>query len=110
MPSWTSGRPAKSLNFLQLTPLTFCPRSFEGRAWDNEGNAKYIATGSAAGPSAAYLYKHNLVQGNYSFEILQGRFLGRPSQIGVRVKAKNNEICNVHVSGQVCKIANIEFV
>jgi PhzF family phenazine biosynthesis protein len=54
-------------------------KRFEGRTWDNGGNVEDIATGSAAGPSSAYLYKYNLVQGNCSFEISQGRFLGRPS-------------------------------
>lgn len=83
---------------------------FEGRTWDNQGNIEDIATGSAAGPCGAFLYKHNLVQGNSSFEILQGRFLNRPSHIEVFAKVENHKICNVFVSGHVSKIANIDFV
>ena len=32
----------------------------EGRTWDNAGDVEDIATGSAAGPAAAYLLQHRL--------------------------------------------------
>ncbi len=84
--------------------------NIEGRTWDNRGSIEDIATGSAAGPVGAYLFKHNIVHGSCSFEISQGRFLGRPSRIEVLINADNHEISNVFVSGHVCKVANIDFV
>lgn len=84
--------------------------NLEGRTWDNQGSVEDIATGSAAGPCGAFLYKHNLIRGNRSFTIIQGRFLGRPSQIEVLIKVENNKICNIFVSGYVCKVADIRFV
>ena len=85
-------------------------QKFEGRTWDNLGKVEDIATGSAAGPASAFLYKNNLVNCNQSFVIKQGRFLGRPSEIKVLPEILGGEICNIVVSGQVCKVANIEFV
>lgn len=84
--------------------------NIEGRTWDNQGSIEDIATGSAAGPSGAFLYNHNLVQGNCSFEILQGRLVSRPSRIEVLIKVEKNKISKVYVSGHVCKIADIDFV
>jgi len=83
---------------------------FEGRTWDNLGKVEDIATGSAAGPVGAFLYKNDLVTGNQSIVIKQGRFLGRPSEIKVSLKVQGSDLCNILVSGQVCKVANIEFV
>ncbi len=85
-------------------------KKFEGRTWDNLGKVEDIATGSAAGPASAFLYKNNLVNCNQPFVIRQGRFLGRPSEIKVSLKVQGSDLCNILVSGQVCKIANIEFV
>ena len=85
-------------------------QEFEGRTWDNLGKVEDIATGSAAGPAGAFLFKNNLVSGNQSLIIKQGRFLGRPSEIKVLPKVQGGELCSILVSGQVCKIANIEFV
>jgi trans-2,3-dihydro-3-hydroxyanthranilate isomerase len=50
------------------------------------------ATGSAAGPLAAYLVKHHLAQSPFRFE--QGYEMGRPSQIYTRIEGSE-----VHVSG-----------
>lgn len=85
-------------------------QTFEGRTWDNEGKVEDIATGSAAGPVGAFLYKHNLVFAGESFIIKQGRFLMRPSEIKVIIKPQKNDFYHVSVTGQVCKIANVEFV
>lgn len=84
--------------------------TFEGRTWDNFGKVEDIATGSAAGPAGAFLCKHNKVNIQESFVIKQGRFLGRPSEIKVCIDGDKNEFSNVYVSGQVCKVANINFV
>lgn len=71
----------------------------EGRTWDNEGIIEDIATGSAAGPVAAYLVKHKLKNYNEVMTINQGRFLNRASQINVIVYGNNNIITNIDVIG-----------
>lgn len=55
----------------------------EGRTWDNAGAVEDIATGSAAGPAAAYLLQHRLTSDDGPIRLSQGRFLGRPSTITV---------------------------
>lgn len=55
----------------------------EGRTWDNAGAVEDIATGSAAGPAAAYLYAHALLARDEPLRLQQGRFVGRPSTITV---------------------------
>ena len=62
----------------------FDPERREGRTWDNAGAVEDVATGSAAGPAAAYLAAHGLVTTSESIVIHQGRFVGRPSRIAVR--------------------------
>jgi PhzF family phenazine biosynthesis protein len=69
----------------------------EGRTWDNRGVTEDVATGSAAGPTAAYLISHGQRPGNEPFQVHQGRFVGRPSRIGVR-RTRNGSI---HVGGMV---------
>jgi PhzF family phenazine biosynthesis protein len=59
------------------------PEQREGRTWDNAGGVEDVATGSAAGPAAAYLIAHGLAAEGESIIISQGRFLGRPSRIAV---------------------------
>jgi trans-2,3-dihydro-3-hydroxyanthranilate isomerase len=56
----------------------------EGRTWDNRGVTEDVATGSAAGPVAAYLMEHRLRTPDDAFHVHQGRFVGRPSLIDVR--------------------------
>ncbi|NVC94077.1 PhzF family phenazine biosynthesis protein [Vibrio natriegens] len=84
--------------------------AFEGRTWDNAGLLEDVATGSAAGPVAAYLTKHKLASYNSKIIISQGRFLGRASEIQVYVETKENTAPSIWVSGDVVKVANIEFV
>jgi trans-2,3-dihydro-3-hydroxyanthranilate isomerase len=60
------------------------PDKPEGRTWDNRGVTEDVATGSAAGPTAAYLVSHGLRSATESFQVHQGRFVGRPSRIDVR--------------------------
>ncbi|MEA3437385.1 MAG: PhzF family phenazine biosynthesis protein, partial [Thermodesulfobacteriota bacterium] len=83
--------------------------SFEGRTWDNEGKVEDIATGSAAGPAAAFLFKAGLVTENEPFQISQGRMVGRPSKIEVCIDANERAIRNIRVSGNVHKVASIFF-
>jgi PhzF family phenazine biosynthesis protein len=84
--------------------------AFEGRTWDNAGLVEDIATGSAAGPAAAYLTKHQLASTDQEFILSQGRFLGRASEIQVYVASKLNAKPSVWVSGDVIKVANVELV
>ena len=73
----------------------------EGRTWDNAGAVEDVATGSAAGPAAAYLLEHSLVSGS-SFSLAQGRFAGRPSTMSVEI-AENSDIW---VGGPVAPVAS----
>ena len=83
--------------------------TFEGRTWDNEGKVEDIATGSAAGPAAAFLFSSGLVSGKISFQISQGRLVGRPSKINVYIETKKHLMSNIVVSGDVYKVASISF-
>lgn len=84
--------------------------NFEGRTWDNDGSVEDIATGSAAGPTATFLVKHKLAFCNTPIIISQGRFLGRPSEIEAYVETNETTVSNIWVSGDVVKVANINFV
>ena len=55
----------------------------EGRTWDNAGAVEDVATGSAAGPAAAYLISHGLADPAQPVVLHQGRFVGRASTITV---------------------------
>ncbi len=57
------------------------PDGPEGRTWDNLGLVEDVATGSAAGPAAAYLISHGLQPADEPFRISQGRFTGRSSSM-----------------------------
>lgn len=84
--------------------------NFEGRTWDNKGLVEDIATGSAAGPAAAFLTKHELAFLDTSIFISQGRFLGRESKIEIYVEGVEGKASNIWVSGDVVKVADIRFV
>ena len=56
----------------------------ELRTWDNLGQVEDVATGSAAGPAAAYLFAESLAEPGSAIELAQGRFAGRPSKIEVK--------------------------
>jgi trans-2,3-dihydro-3-hydroxyanthranilate isomerase len=81
----------------------------EGRTWDNDGRVEDVATGSAAGPVGAYLVRHGLASSNIEITLHQGRFLGRPSQMRVRVDVSNGEIVAVYVTGGVRMVARGVF-
>lgn len=69
---------------------------FEGRTWDNAGAVEDAATGSAAGPVAAYLVQHGIRQADEEIVLTQGRFVHRPSELRMRVLEDG-----VRVAGQV---------
>ena len=69
----------------------------EVRTWDNLGRVEDVATGSAAGPAAAYLFSLGLADASLPLELAQGRFAGRPSRINIRRDGLNQLL----VSGEV---------
>ena len=77
------------------------PVAREGRTWDNLGDVEDAATGSAAGPAAAFLVASGQATMERNFTITQGRFVGRPSAITVRVAADGG----VFVGGRVFGVA-----
>lgn len=83
--------------------------TLEGHTWDNEGKVEDIATGSAAGPAGAFLFKAQRVPGNTPFQVRQGCRFGRPSKIDVCLEANKGVIKNIIVSGDVHKVASISF-
>lgn len=48
----------------------FDPDAREGRTWDNGGAVEDVATGSAAGPAAAYLAAHGLAASDQRWMVL----------------------------------------
>jgi trans-2,3-dihydro-3-hydroxyanthranilate isomerase len=79
----------------------FDPDEREGRTWDNAGAVEDVATGSAAGPAAAYMAAHGLAAEGEPIIINQGRFLGRPSQIVVTPDSRGE----LWVGGPVAPVA-----
>jgi len=71
----------------------------EGRTWDNDGRVEDIATGSAAGPAAAYLVTHKRASIGEKLVLAQGRFINRPSEIYATVHRGSK--LNVTIKGQV---------
>lgn len=80
----------------------FDEKRLEARTWDNFGKVEDVATGSAAGPLGAYIYKHKRVDSNEPIIIQQGRFVHRPSKIKVTKSTSGDEIL---VSGSVTFLA-----
>lgn len=73
----------------------------EIRTWDNLGKVEDVATGSAAGPAAAYLFTLGIADRNLPVDLAQGRFAGRPSKLAV-VQSKKGHLL---VSGEVWPIS-----
>jgi trans-2,3-dihydro-3-hydroxyanthranilate isomerase len=78
----------------------------EGRTWDNDGRVEDIATGSAAGPTGAYLVAHGLANPAQVIEISQGRFVGRPSVLLVVAQKDDQGRTWVKVAGDACLFAS----
>jgi PhzF family phenazine biosynthesis protein len=79
----------------------FDPGQREGRSWDNAGAVEDVATGSAAGPAAAWLAAQGLAAHDETIIINQGRFLGRPSMITVTPDSQGD----LWVGGPVAPVA-----
>jgi trans-2,3-dihydro-3-hydroxyanthranilate isomerase len=82
--------------------LVFDVEGREARTWDNLGQVEDVATGSAAGPAAAYLLQHGMADRHSSIEILQGRFADRPSRIVVNQDKEGRLL----VSGEVWPVGH----
>ncbi|MNZ59038.1 Trans-2,3-dihydro-3-hydroxyanthranilate isomerase [compost metagenome] len=78
----------------------------EGRTWDPLGVVEDIATGSAAGPVAAWMVEQGLEFHGQPFALSQGRFLGRPSRLDVCVDDDNR----VKVGGKVQLLAQARLL
>ena len=63
----------------------------------NVGIAEESASGSAAGPLAAYLVAHGLATERRPVVVEQGHALGRPSRIEVRVSGGGVRVCGTAV-------------
>jgi PhzF family phenazine biosynthesis protein len=74
----------------------------EMRTWDNLGRVEDVATGSAAGPAAAYLLARGLASPDLPIELAQGRFTGRPSKITV-IQDQDH---NILVRGEVWPVSH----
>jgi PhzF family phenazine biosynthesis protein len=84
----------------------FHPPTMEGRTWDNDGRVEDIATGSAAGPTGAYLVRYGRAQAGQAILLHQGSFVGRPSQLTVHVTGSAQAMTSVEVSGDVAMVAS----
>jgi trans-2,3-dihydro-3-hydroxyanthranilate isomerase len=82
--------------------LLFDTANREVRTWDNLGRVEDVATGSAAGPAAAYLLSLGLADPNLPIELAQGRFAGRPSKIQITRDPFNRFL----VSGEVWPVSH----
>lgn len=80
--------------------------NLEGRTWDPAGQVEDIATGSAAGPVAAYLVRHGVRAAGQTFSLQQGRFVQRPSRLDVCVAVDGK----VSVGGHVHLVACAELL
>ncbi|MGF6691111.1 PhzF family phenazine biosynthesis protein [Pseudomonas sp. D(2018)] len=78
----------------------------EGRTWDPLGVVEDIATGSAAGPVAAWRVAQGLERADQPFALAQGRFLGRSSRLDVCVTTAGN----VLVGGEVQLLAHARLL
>lgn len=73
------------------------------------GVAEDPATGSAAGPLAVHLARHNRIAFDTVIQISQGVELGRPSTLYARVEGSQDRIDTVEVGGFAVVVARGEF-
>lgn len=81
------------------------PERPEGRTWDNAGRVEDVATGSAAGPAAGYLMRHQVRPNDEPLLLHQGQYTGRPSTIRVRPEPDGR----LWVGGPVAHVAAGRF-
>jgi trans-2,3-dihydro-3-hydroxyanthranilate isomerase len=66
-------------------------------------------TGSAAGPLACHLCRHDLLEWKTWIEISQGEEIGRPSTLFARAQGSDGAIEQVEVGGRAVVVARGEF-
>ena len=76
------------------------------------GIAEDPATGGACGPLGSYLVHYGLVSGDAARRIvnLQGRVMGRPSWIHIRIAGTRDRITSVEIGGEAVLIAKGSLV
>ncbi len=79
------------------------PATPEGRTWDNAGLQEDVATGSAAGPAAAYLVQHAARPEDTTITIWQGARAGRPCELRATVHREEGAL-RVEVEGDIVLI------
>ncbi|MCC8108706.1 MAG: PhzF family phenazine biosynthesis protein [Planctomycetes bacterium] len=84
----------------------FDTATLECRTWGNVDHAEDVATGSAAGPLAAYLVKHGKARADETIAVRQGRFVKRPSVIQACVTATGGDTLTVSIAGDVAPFAS----
>ena len=67
------------------------------------------ATGSAAGPLALHLARHDRISFGQEIEIVQGEEVGRPSTLYARVDGTSGEVERIEVGGAAVVVARGEF-
>jgi trans-2,3-dihydro-3-hydroxyanthranilate isomerase len=86
-----------------------------GKTWKTRMFAPYHgvpedpATGSAAGPLAVHLARHNRIAFGEQIEISQGAEIGRPSTLYARVEGSKDSIEHVYVGGYAVIVARGEY-
>jgi trans-2,3-dihydro-3-hydroxyanthranilate isomerase len=73
------------------------------------GVVEDAATGSAAGPLAAFLARHGRISFDEEIEISQGAEIGRPSKLYARVEGSADRLERVLVGGSAVTVARGEF-
>ena len=74
------------------------------------GVAEDPATGSAAGPLAVHLARHDQIAFGQQIEIRQGEEIGRPSVLLVRAEADGGQVTSVDVGGSAVIVARGELL
>jgi trans-2,3-dihydro-3-hydroxyanthranilate isomerase len=74
------------------------------------GVAEDPATGSAAGPLAVHLARHDQIAFGQQIEIRQGEEIGRPSTLLARAQAEGDRVTMVEVGGSAVIVAHGELL
>lgn len=79
-------------------------RTHEARTWDNLGLVEDTATGSAAGPSCAYLVRHGRLREGDILTLSQGAYANRPATLTAQQRDGK-----IYVSGDIVLFAKGRF-
>lgn len=82
----------------------------EARHWTNDGLVEDVATGSGAAAAAAFLGANACIKSNQWHVIRQGRFAGRPSEIGIAVEMQSNRVSRIRVAGSVVAVGEGKLI